>query len=115
MFAEAEVVEEKVKYRKLSSKFLNKNDYTLHVANVEIRLTGSEFILLETLFNAENMFCTYEQLSRKIYEYNHNYYTDRGLKTILMRLRKKLGKYLIINTVRGRGLKIERIVGYDRG
>ena len=104
----------KNKKGKHSDKLLNKEKYTITVDGTTLKLTTSEFIVLKELLDAKDMFCDYETLCNKLYEYRYESSTAMSLKVLMARLRKKLGDLVKIKTVHGRGFEIVRIKNYDR-
>lgn len=103
-----------VRKNKLSTVFLNKVNYSAKVDNQEIRLTTLEFLLLEALLDSDQLFCTYEEICNKIYDYKYDSHTAMSLKILMSRLKKKLGDLITIKTQYSKGFEIVRIKGYDR-
>lgn len=99
---------------KPSKELLNKEKYTITIDGATKNLTDYEFILIEQLLDADDMYCDYETLCNKIYDYKYDSATAMSLKVLISRLRKKLGDLIIIKTVYSKGFEIARIKGYDR-
>lgn len=73
-------------------------------ADGEIELTKKEFLFLELLLQNRGKVVTNEQIQNIVYEYS--YMSDLALRTLVKRVRLKVGKELIQN-VSGIGYKIE--------
>lgn len=99
---------------KPSQQFLNKEKYSITVDGVTKNLTDYEFILIQQLLDAEDMYCDYETLCNKIYDYRYDSSTAKSLKVLVFRLKKKLGDLIIIKNLHSKGYEIARIKGYDR-
>jgi len=78
----------------------------LNINNKSVRLTESECKLLDLLLNSKNLYCSYEELCKKLYNYNFDNSTNMALKTTMHRLRKKTKGMLKIQTIRNKGFQV---------
>lgn len=104
----------KLSKMKPSQELLNKEKYTITVNGITKNLTDYEFILMQQLLDADDMYCDYETLCDKIYDYRYDSSTAMSLKVLVARLRKKMGDLVIIKTRYSKGFEIVRIKGYGR-
>jgi DNA-binding response OmpR family regulator len=76
----------------------------LHANGEELELTKKELLFLELLLQNRGKIITNDHIQNIVYEYN--YMSDLALRTLVKRVRLKVGKELIQN-VSGLGYKIE--------
>ncbi len=83
-------------------------NFTVFYKWKEIRLTKTEFSILEYFFKNAKIVIRRESLMKDIMGYD-NYLYDRTIDTHIKNLRKKLGNSIDIETIRGIGYRISEI------
>lgn len=77
--------------------------------NTEIPLTKGDYNLLLYLIHNKNCTVTRNAILDKLWDTEGSFINDNSLSVAIKRLRKKLGQYHSIKTVRGIGYKMEDI------
>jgi DNA-binding response OmpR family regulator len=80
-------------------------NFTVGVAGIDIKLTKTEFAILEYFAKNTDSVIKRESLMKDIIGYD-NYVYDRTIDTHVKNLRKKIGDSVEIETIRGIGYRI---------
>lgn len=86
--------------------FFDNDTFEVMYKDKNVKLTHNEGIIILELISTSAMFCTYNQLSKKIYDYKYDKTTSAPLKITICRLRKKVAGMFELKTIRGKGIKI---------
>ena len=89
----------------LGNILIDSKNFTVTINNESIRLTKTEFAILEYFAKNTDTVIKRESLMRDIIGYD-NYVYDRTIDTHVKNLRKKLGDSMQIETIRGIGYRI---------
>lgn len=84
---------------------IDTKNFVVEVAGAPVRLTKTEFSLLEYFAKNTNNVIKRESLMKDIIGYD-NYVYDRTIDTHVKNLRKKIGESIEIETIRGIGYRI---------
>lgn len=98
----------KIKANKILSIWnisIDVKNFTVQVAGNEVKLTKTEFAILEYFAKNTNSVIKRESLMKDIIWYD-NYVYDRTIDTHVKNLRKKIGESAEIETIRGIGYRI---------
>jgi DNA-binding response OmpR family regulator len=87
------------------SVVLDTKNYTTYIGSEEIRLTKTEFAILECLIKNAKSVIKRDTLMKNIIGYD-NYLYDRTIDTHIKNIRKKLATAINIETIRGIGYRI---------
>ncbi len=92
----------------LGNILIDSKNFTVTINNESIRLTKTEFAILEYFAKNTDTVIKRESLMRDIIGYD-NYVYDRTIDTHVKNLRKKIGESIEIETIRGIGYRIHII------
>ena len=84
---------------------IDAKNFSVHVGTEEIKLTKTEFAILEYFAKNTDTVIKRESLMKDIMGYD-NYLYDRTIDTHVKNLRKKIGESIEIETIRGIGYRI---------
>jgi DNA-binding response OmpR family regulator len=106
--------ERKASKTSLCYELLNEDERAIIIEDETISLTPLEFRTMEVILSSDRLFCSYDDVAKKIYACSTFKHVHRPWLTVISRLSRKLKGLVEFKTVRNKGFKIVSIKGYDK-